>query len=1317
MSFIISDTLDYYSKHTKGIAFIPTPTGSGKSFEAAIFAMLKAINSGRTLVFTTPRIKNKNEFVENLFERIDNFFGEDKENRNRVKSKILVLDPNTVSRTNNLSQVKKDILNILKYNDDLKKSFSNLEYYILMKQDKKNPTDSFPEEDFREAERSFRHNLSKIFNERYKKEVVGKDISPYEFMMSSDEWRFISKLYPASLCSAKQIFIMTSSKFLVKNDPIISEKYYFFNNKDFMRNAIIIIDEVDFVKREILDNIFSKNLVKDIAEIFKSIFNALYHEEEMDFKDIDEYKIKINKLSFDCKEIKEKYFKNKWAIKFYKKNKDKEGIIEEAQFIDKIMNYTSAESYYDTNKSYVYIPYCKALETINPDIQSNIIISKNDLNSLADFEFLDLNTIINDISHYINSAFFEFSSIAKVYKERRKHRKKIELSDSDSISSVLKKLNFSKDSSLNFVDYILDIVENKNFNKELSSNSTFLYSVYDRGFSIVNILQEEKFGGDCSLNNYEMKYTPELMLADWTSKALIIGMSATAEHPGISNFNWNYISKKLESYNKEDIKIHEIPEDIMKSLKNDYYNKTRGYSVDINTGIPREIKTIAKSIKVDCKNTCVNVAKDLAILFTGELNPSRAKIDFINQSTNYHFGNIASLESRLKLKKSKKTSISDPVFEYTRLKKIWIFIKNILELYKSNACNKAAISNGIIMTNKGIDLDGNEIFSLSNIKMGTICIYANVFDVSFEEAKKAADNMFVVINSGDLNNENQDKIKFIKDKFKRNEPIFMFTTYGSVSRGNNLKVNIGKNELRQRISNNYLYLINDWTNNGYVDWDSIYIEKPAYIIPKLSDNYYDNNDRSSTSKATINTRLRTFLMIEELLYRKEIDKSQKNILLKEVFNSFQSQNPSSEEYKNLYSTPSVLAEYTTTIYQTIGRISRTNVKKPCSAIFYDYDIVNYVDFDSSVKPSVKEKLNIPIISNEFKRFIEDVKKEKDILYNASKEKSYKSFEEKNRFIYEVLSNILDRGRSDDGWCKDLQILWETIRNIVLKYPVISKEKLEELSFSFNKMPYAIYMNLKLEDLYLNLKRGRGNPTNKPFIYYYAPGLYISNNNNNVYSLNDFKDVLVDKRLDYQPSKLFKYEVSLEDSRLSKLLRNDIVYNHWIKNGFSINWKINKSEKYYGMISPIVFNNIYKGALGEEVVKALFIENGIPISNIEGPKIYEKFDFVINENEKIIYIDVKNFSETSMHKDFANEGLSEKLNKKINSLKPDCVAVINLIDEFGEREFLDKFCGEDNSTKLITCPGIFYINIFNNLKINLDGDKKDIFTKIKEIIYE
>ena len=49
-------------------------------------------------------------------------------------------------------------------------------------------------------------------------------------------------------------------------------------------------------------------------------------------------KLKINKLSFDCKEIKEKYFKNKWAIKFYKKNKDKEGIIEEAQFIDKIMN-------------------------------------------------------------------------------------------------------------------------------------------------------------------------------------------------------------------------------------------------------------------------------------------------------------------------------------------------------------------------------------------------------------------------------------------------------------------------------------------------------------------------------------------------------------------------------------------------------------------------------------------------------------------------------------------------------------------------------------------------------------------------------------------------------------------------------------------------------------------------------------------------------------------------------------------------------------------------------------------------------------------
>lgn len=160
-----------------------------------------------------------------------------------------------------------------------------------------------------------------------------------------------------------------------------------------------------------------------------------------------------------------------------------------------------------------------------------------------------------------------------------------------------------------------------------------------------------------------------------------------------------------------------------------------------------------------------------------------------------------------------------------------------------------------------------------------------------------------------------------------------------------------------------------------------------------------------------------------------------------------------------------------------------------------------------------------------------------------------------------------------------------------------------------------------------------------------------------------------------------------------------------------------------MISPIVYNNIYKGAIGEEVAKALFVANGIDVEPITDPKSYEKFDFLIKKDDKKIYVDAKNFSDYSMIMDFANKDLLKKTKEKARMLDADAVILVNLIDEYGKRNTVEFSVGRDSfddenlgkPIKFISFPGIFYMNISNHLDLCLDREGKTIFYKIKEII--
>ncbi|WP_414697374.1 hypothetical protein [Peptacetobacter sp. AB845] len=1334
----IANTMRTISEPKNGITIIPNPTGSGKSYETAIFIAWMLMNSERKIIFVTTRIAHLNRIENDIAYHLKQMGEHDKiEKIVQIKSFV-----NCIKQS--FLKLSDDIEKVANRNSELKEVFTVLRSELIRlnieTNNAKNNQDSNKaiiksiNEHISNLEPKFRWLLSKEFAQSYKYNKYdenGNRVSSYDYMMNSEEWKFISELYPSSQHSQKQVFIMTSAKFLEKDDPIISERYDFIKGEH-LKDAIVIIDEVDAVKEDFLRKILSNDLKKNIVDTFKVIYRTFENVDEMDPDTIEVSKSigKIKAISNRSKEIKEKYFPSKWVVKLFEK--DENGELQEANIIDKLMNFYSVDNYFDTNRKYVYIPFTDDREDPDNMTQCNIIISENDLDDdiKPKITMYNIADFIREVNQFINRTFFDLRTISNKYMENENKRNELNpskeilwINEKDAISTLLTQLSFSEKNVEYLVGKIVSATDFKNFKEALKSNNPDTpigRDVYDRGLCYTSITQNYSSRHSYTLDNYEIQYTPELILAYVASRAHVIGISATPENPGIQNFFWSFIKKKLNNLNIKDndvyeerATIHKLQGKLLNILKEDYSEKTYGYfDEDGNIKIDTWIKGI------DFGKDNFDPEKNFAMLLTGKNDVTRSDIrNLINDPK------LSEIDEFIKNMKSLKDSyISDDkmgskLYDYSRLMKICLYIQSVLLQFKDKNFSKAAISNGIIMTNKLIDIskDSNEIFSLKNLKLATTCICSNVFNISTKEAKKMANSMFIIIKADDLNSgKAQEKFDFVRDRILENKPVFMLTSYLSVSRGNNLQINIGKDEVRNRLDAGDLLPVNDWPTSGDVDWDSIYMEKPSHVIPDLK------NDLSSLDENNdiITGRLKLFLTVEELFARGDINKHKKNDILKEVFDYLESGyaeklNARLKNYNDIYRLFSVKTDYTTIVYQTMGRIVRTSVKKPCNAIFYDVDMLEHIITDT-------DKLNLPIITNEFDRFLSHVKKEVTSIFKSALENSNLEFRRKNRDVYLAINDILTAGNGDFGWDKDLQQLWEFLRETVLKYPVISKKELKKVQEEYNSLKFASQLKLNIEDLYLDFKK-----TVKDDVkYFYAP--YSSDpfgSNSNKY-FNDFEDVIIHSKLsNNRPNRLLKFEVSLEDCRLSKLLKNRVVREHWTKNKFNSNWKLKKGERFYGVISPIVYNNIYKGAIGEEVAKSLFKENDIDIEPISDPKSYEKFDFLIKNNDKKVYVDAKNFSDYSMIMDFANKDLLKKTKEKARKLDADAIILVNLIDEYGKRnpvEFLvsrDSSNNEDNGKpiKFISFPGIFYMNISNQLDLSRDREGNTIFYKIKDII--
>lgn len=447
-----------------------------------------------------------------------------------------------------------------------------------------------------------------------------------------------------------------------------------------------------------------------------------------------------------------------------------------------------------------------------------------------------------------------------------------------------------------------------------------------------------------------------------------------------------------------------------------------------------------------------------------------------------------------------------------------------------------------------------------------------------------------------LKSENFAEIKNnLVEKLSNEERIFIFSTYKTVGAGQNLQYKISNNS-------NFV-LLSHQTNERdsrlhNKDLDGIFLgDVTNVLVNTLGSKNFSNSDM-----------LKFFFQIESLYQNSEINfKTLKN-LIKHGFKSYLGSNERAFRIvSKIKNTESISNQVTRDILQAVGRLCRTFVKNPNIYIYITQDNINKINPNC-----LKDKIICP----EMDFILREKKKNLDSIPVLNESVLY----EAERISIGCKNYIM--GMLSKKWTAESVNLWKEMRRTTLQFPTASK-------FEANN-------NEIIEKFYIK-------DISKKSHYYYV-------------QYNDFSDISLDFSEDKTNTLLDKNEyistVSMEDARLEELLAYPGLEEHFHENNWATTFKRNDL-----IMSPILFNNIYKGALGE--VSGKFIiekELGISLKEINDFDKFEFFDYEIIDG---VYIDFKHWKQNYL---VDREDTKDKIINKLESINGKCVFIINIYSE-------------------------------------------------------
>lgn len=463
------------------------------------------------------------------------------------------------------------------------------------------------------------------------------------------------------------------------------------------------------------------------------------------------------------------------------------------------------------------------------------------------------------------------------------------------------------------------------------------------------------------------------------------------------------------------------------------------------------------------------------------------------------------------------------------------------------------------------------------------------------------------------------------NRLEKGEKIIVISTYSTLGAGQNLQYKVPDQITTVTLGDGSL----KDSRYKYKDFDAIFLGEVTNIVTNiLGEGDFSRRDA-----------MNRVCQIERLCEGYEIDRITKKSEIRKTFMRVGEDKPAwlgSGKHTKFKEIESVNRSAERTMLQAVGRICRTFNKNSNVYIWIEDRLMRQLD-----KESLSEMIFIP----ELEKIIE-VLEVRDNKSGESKKNKRKNEEiiAKHKSI-EAERCITRALRSIDE--EETIIFWEELREFVLRNPTLSDENLRD----YNGL-------LDIESFYMT----NGKEDNTGYCYLQSM---------------DYKEVNVRFTTDKSKYKAelgenSKYSIHLADEEhtwLPLILKYPGMKEYFIKEGYSTTFEPNK----YVMV-PIIYNNIYKGALGEKAGKFIFEkETGVKLHNITDQNKFEKFDYKINEET---YVDFKNWSGGN----YVDGNVErKKIKTKMQQTGAKIVLVINLCSRF-----------ESMSMKVVEGDGIIEI---------------------------
>lgn len=417
--------------------------------------------------------------------------------------------------------------------------------------------------------------------------------------------------------------------------------------------------------------------------------------------------------------------------------------------------------------------------------------------------------------------------------------------------------------------------------------------------------------------------------------------------------------------------------------------------------------------------------------------------------------------------------------------------------------------------------------------------------------------------------------KQICERLKNGEKLIIFSSYQTVGAGQNLQypVNESYRDNVVTLPHSYNY------EKEERDIDSIYLDDITYLTENINDiKHFD-----------IKRNMYHLMQVMECFGNYEISVEAKRELVKAGFNSLQNILPKCNV--SLNDAQSIKFHVTRDVIQAVGRMGRTCLRNKHISIYIYEKVLRQLDYNTLMAEFNSEEV----------KAIGKKLKTKEVTACIDNQLQLAMLRA-NTISIQVSGKILSTvKRSFKGeWSDNDMRLWKELRELVLKHPTANEEDLADDDLR------AYYIN-GLQPLSKYLFSVNNNSYRNIHVWFADED-----------SFRKSKQIIKDEN-----GRLVVHKCSEDDARLQMLLNIKGIREMFQKRGYAEHFQ---TKKY--IMSPALYTNIYKGALGE-VCGRYIIENStsLKLKEIQDGNQFEYFDYRI-EDYPNVYIDFKHWKISS-----------------------------------------------------------------------------------------